>query len=113
MQIGIDPTGGLDPDSPLIHWSGPVQPLSHWQTLHLEITAEASVITIYLKSAPSSPKRQQAIFWRQARLRPIGRHKRGMNIVGVGDTHIALEPERPRPGGTSDGRNLFHTQSPI
>ncbi|MCP4358546.1 MAG: hypothetical protein GY796_11065 [Chloroflexi bacterium] len=98
LQIGIDPTGGLDPNSPLIQWSNPSEPLTHWQTLHLEITAEASIITIYLKSAPTLPKRQQSVFWRQAMLRPIGRHKRGVNIVGTGDTHIHFEPERPKPG---------------
>jgi hypothetical protein len=100
LQIGIDPTGGLDPNSPLIVWSGKAQPHSHWQTLHLEATAEATIITVYLKSAPSLPKRQQTVFWRQAELRPVGRHKRGVNIVGAGDTHIALEPERPKPGDT-------------
>lgn len=100
LQIGVDPTGGSDPTSPLILWSSKANPLSHWQTLRLEATAEASIMTIYLKSAPSLPKRQQAIFWRQADLRPIGRHKRSVNIVGPGDTHIALEPERPKPGET-------------
>lgn len=100
LQIGIDPTGGLDPTSPLILWSAKANPLSHWQTLHLEATAEAAVLTVYLKSAPSLPKRQQAVFWRQAELRPVGRHKRSVNIVGAGDTHIALEPERPKPGET-------------
>lgn len=100
LQIGIDPTGGLDPTSPLIVWSARANPLSHWETLHLEATAEAPIITVYLKSAPSLPKRQQAVFWRQAELRPVGRHKRSVNIVGAGDTHIALEPERPKPGET-------------
>lgn len=100
MQIGVDPTGGLDAHSPLVIWSNKAQPLSHWQTLHLEFTAEAAIVTVYLKSAPSLPKRQQSVFWRQAELRPVGRHKRGVNIVGAGDTHIALEPERPSPGDT-------------
>jgi hypothetical protein len=98
LQIGIDPSGGLDPESPLIVWSDIYQPLSHWQTLRLVAEAEADVITIYLKSAPTLPKRQQTIFWRNAFLRPIGRHKRSINIVGAGDTHIVVEPERPQPG---------------
>lgn len=98
LQLGIDPTGGLDPESPLIVWSEKVQPLSHWETLRVEAEAEAAIVTIFLKSAPDLPKRQQAVFWRQAHLRPIGRHKRGVNIVGSGDTHITLEPERPQPG---------------
>ena len=98
LQIGIDPTGGLDPESPLIIWSEKRQPLCHWETLHLTAKAEASIITIYLKSAPSLPKRQQSVFWRRAVLRPIGRYKRSINIVGVGDTHLHITPEQPEPG---------------
>ncbi|MCP4427330.1 MAG: hypothetical protein GY803_22815 [Chloroflexi bacterium] len=98
LQIGVDPTGGADPDSPLIIWSDKFQPLSHWETLSLTAVAESAVLTVFLKSAPILPKRQQSVFWRNAFLRPIGRHKRSMNITGAGDTHIALEPERPQPG---------------
>lgn len=98
MQIGIDPTGGTDPDSPLIRWSEKVQPLSHWETLSITAVAEASILTIFLKSAPNQPKRQQSIFWRNAFLRPMGRYKRSLNIIGSGDTHISLDPERPQPG---------------
>lgn len=100
LQIGIDPTGGTDPSSPLIQWSAPAEALARWETLRVQAEAEAAIITLFLKSAPSLPKRQQSIFWRQANLRPIGQHKRGLNIVGMGDTHITLEPERPQPGDT-------------
>jgi hypothetical protein len=98
LQVGIDPTGGVDPNSPLIQWSQKAQPLCRWETIRVQAEAEASMITIFLRSAPSLPKRQQTIFWRRAFLRPIGQHKRGMNIVGSGDTHIRLEPEHPEPG---------------
>ncbi len=98
LQIGIDPTGGTDPDSPLIVWSNIFQPLSHWETLTVTAVAESSLLTVFLKSAPTLPKRQQSVFWRNAFLRPIGRHKRSMNITGAGDTHITLEPERTQPG---------------
>ncbi|GAB4280977.1 MAG: hypothetical protein Kow0080_34290 [Candidatus Promineifilaceae bacterium] len=98
MQIGIDPTGGLDPESPLIIWSDPAQPLSHWETLRVHVKAETNVMTLFLKSAPSLPKRQQSVFWRHVALRPIGVHKRALNIVGQGDTHITIEPENPQPG---------------
>lgn len=98
MQLGIDPTGGLDPESPLVVWGELYEPLSRWETLHLAAEAEADIITVYFKSAPSLPKRQQAVFWRNAFLRPLGRHKRSVNIVGVGDTHVLLEPEHPHPG---------------
>ncbi len=98
LQVGIDPTGGLDPFSPLIVWSKVAQPLSHWQTLRVTAVSEANILTVYLKSAPNLPKRQQAVFWRNAYLRPIGPYKRLLNIVGAGDTHIILQPERPQSG---------------
>jgi hypothetical protein len=98
VQIGIDPTGGLDPTSPLVRWSEVAQPLGRWQKLTLTVAAEASIVTVYLRSAPGLPKRQQSIFWRNAVLSPIGRYRRNATIVGAGDTHILLEPEQPRPG---------------
>ncbi len=97
MQIGVDPTGGLDPESPLIKWSDAAQPLGRWETLRLAFEAEASIATVFLRSSPTLPKRQQSIFWRNAVLLPDGRYKRSMAIVGPGDTHIALEPEHPQP----------------
>jgi hypothetical protein len=75
-----------------------MQPWSHWETLHLTAEAEASILTVFVRSSPSLPKRQQSIFWRNGFLRPIGRYKRAINIVGAGDTHINVEPEQPAPG---------------
>jgi hypothetical protein len=97
VQIGIDPTGGLDPSSPLIVWSAPVQPLGHWATLRVVSEAQANVITAFLRSAPSLPKRQQSIFWHNAVLLPDGHSKRNIAIVGPYDTHINLLPESPEP----------------
>ena len=97
LRIGLDPTGGLDPTSPLIEWSEAVQALDRWVTLRLTTQAEAAIITVYLSSAPSLPKRQQIVYWRSAALLPIGRYKRSRTIVGLGDTHINLEPEHPDP----------------
>jgi hypothetical protein len=100
LQIGIDPTGGLDPGSPLIVWSERFQPLGRWDSVYLSAEAETSILTVYLRSAPSLPKRQQTVFWRNAQLRPIGRYKRSVNVIGSGDTYINLEPEQPQPGET-------------
>jgi hypothetical protein len=93
VHIGCDPTGGLDPASPLIQWSKPAEPIGAWQLLELAIEAQASIITLYLKSAPELPKRQQAVFWRQAGLTAVGRLRRSATIVGSGDTHIMLKPD--------------------
>lgn len=97
LRLGVDPTGGLDPDSPIIKWSKTAQPLSRWETLRLSFEAEANIITIFLESSPSLPKRQQRVFWRDAVLLPDGRYRREIAIVGPGDTHINLAPEHPEP----------------
>ena len=98
VQVGIDPTGGLDPFSPLVQWSKPAQPLGHWQTIRLVVQAQANLMTVFLKSAPALPKRQQSVFWRGAMLRPLGKYRRTMTVVGLGDTHITLKPAQPQPG---------------
>lgn len=97
VQIGIDPTGGLDPSSPLVVWSDPAQPVSYWGALRLVAEAQANVITVYLRSAPSLPKRQQSVFWHNVVLLPEGHYKRNLAIVGPGDTYINLLPEEPEP----------------
>lgn len=97
LQIGLDPTGGLDPTSPLIEWSDPAEPIGQWITLRLAAQAQSNIITIYLQSAPSLPKRQQTVFWRDALLLPTGRYRRSRTIVGPGDTHINITPEHPDP----------------
>ena len=97
VQIGIDPTGGTDGNSPIIEWSTAAQPINKWSTLRQSVIAQHAIITIFLRSAPNFPKRQQMVFWRRAYLSPTGRYKRTTNIVGSGDTHIAFDPERPRP----------------
>ena len=100
LQIGFDPTGGLDPNSPLIVWSKKANPLGKWEELELTVEAETSIITVFLKSAPERPKRQQSVFWQQASVTPVGRYRRTVTVIGAGDTHIGLEPEKPLPGET-------------
>lgn len=97
VQIGFDPTGGLDASSPIVIWSNPVQPVSYWATLRLVAEAQSNIVTIFLRSAPSLPKRQQSVFWYNAVLVPEGNYKRHLAIVGPGDTHITLLPEAPEP----------------
>ena len=97
LQIGIDPTGGTDGESPLIEWSKLQQPINRWQTLRTSAVAQANIITVFVRSAPSLPKRQQQVFWKNGVLQPSGRYRRSTNIVGPGDTHIQLNPDRPEP----------------
>ncbi len=95
VQIGIDPTGGLDPESPLIIWSRPSQAIERWRSLRMAAVSEANIITLYLKSAPKTPKRQQSIFWRDAVVAPTGEFRRVKAIIGPGDSYINVAPDQP------------------
>ncbi len=97
IQIGIDPTGGTDGESPVIQWGKVHNPVNRWQTMRLSVTAQANIITVFLRSAPSLPKRQQQVYWKDAVLLPHGRYRRSTNIVGPSDTHITIEPDQPEP----------------
>ena len=97
LQVGIDPTGGTDGESPIIQWSKVSNPISRWQKLRVSTVAQTNIMTVFLRSAPSLPKRQQQVFWKDALLQPTGRYRRSTNIVGPSDTHIQLDPEQPEP----------------
>ena len=97
LQVGIDPTGGTDGESPIVQWSDTLNPVNRWQTLRTSAVAEANVITVFVRSSPSLLKRQQQIYWKDAELKPAGRYRRSTNIVGPSDTHIQIEPETPEP----------------
>lgn len=111
LQVGIDPTGGTDGSSPLIIWSKPVHAVSRWRQIRFNFSAQNALITVFLRSSPKLPKKQQAVYWKDAVLSPAGRYKRSTNIVGPGDTHILLEPERPQPG--SEASILVSSLFPI
>ncbi|MEW5988660.1 MAG: hypothetical protein AB1791_18690 [Chloroflexota bacterium] len=98
LQIGLDPLGGLDPTSPVVLWSKVVGPAMEWQSLQLAVTAQAAVVTVYLKTIGSPPASEQAAGWRNARLEATGLLRLSRKVVGEGDTYIAVTPEPLRPG---------------
>ena len=98
VQIGVDPSGGLDATSPLVRWSDRQQPLGRWETMRLAVQAQSSILTIFLRSAPQRPKRMQEVYWRSVTLRPLGRPRRATRITGPGETTIVLTPEDAAPG---------------
>jgi LysM repeat protein len=60
MKVGIDPTGGTNPFSPNVAWSGIVNPIavgsgSAWREMSIEAVAAGSAVTVFLYSSPEWP----------------------------------------------------------
>jgi hypothetical protein len=98
VHVGIDPTGGTEPESSHVFWSTSRQRLGEWQTTTVEAEAQGPVITVYLRSAPAEPKLQQAIFWRDVRLTGEDDPQSLERFTGLDETMITFEPPSPNPG---------------
>jgi LysM repeat protein len=96
MQIGIDPTGGTNPYSPNIVWSGYQQPFDAYVQFAIQARAQGEQVTVFTFSAPSvnpnSPEygfKHNDIYWDDASL----------VVVGAGSAPAVA----PAPSGGGDG----------
>lgn len=55
VKVGIDPTGGVDPTSGNIAWSGPATPHNTWQQVTVDATAAGGTITVFLYATQNFP----------------------------------------------------------
>jgi LysM repeat protein len=79
MRIGIDPTGGTNPYSPNIVWSGYQQPFDAYAQFSVQAQAQGDKVTVFTFSAPSvnpnSPEygfKHNDIYWDDASLVVVG-----------------------------------------
>ena len=68
MRVGIDPTGGTDPFSGNIVWSGEQNPLDKWEQFAVEAIAAGDRVTVYVWSAPQWPTKHNDVYWDDASL---------------------------------------------
>lgn len=79
MQIGIDPTGGTNPFSPNVVWSGFNQAFDAYQPFSVQAQAQGDKVTVFTFSAPSvnpnSPDygfKHTDVYWDDAALVVVG-----------------------------------------
>lgn len=68
QQVGIDPTGGTDWQSPDIVWSDARMQYDEFGEFVIETTAQADQITVFLRSAASVPVKHNDVYWDDALL---------------------------------------------
>ncbi len=97
MRIGIDPTGGTNPYSAAIVWSGFQQPLDVYALFSVEAQAQGTTVTVFTFSAPDPNPynaefglKHNDIYWDDASLA----------VVGAGSPP---PPPPPAPSGGNSG----------
>src|SRR5690606_32557788 len=73
VQVGIDPTGGTDAQSPAIIWSEPgVEQYDAYNEYVVEAEAEAEAVTVFVRTVIGVPVKNNHIYLDQAALEIIG-----------------------------------------
>lgn len=68
LQIGIDPLGGTNPNSPNVVWSGEQNPLNYFASFTVSATAVNDEITVFLRARPDADKAHNEVYWDAANL---------------------------------------------
>ncbi len=68
MRVGIDPTGGTNPNSGSIVWSGLVQPFDAYQQISVTAQAQGSTVTVFTYSQAAYPLKHSDVYWDDASL---------------------------------------------
>jgi len=66
MKVGIDPTGGTDPNSGNIVWSEPNGTLDAWVELKVSTTARAGTVTVFLHGEPTWCTKHNDVYYDDA-----------------------------------------------
>lgn len=121
MRIGIDPTGGTNPYSSAIVWSGYKQPYDSYQQFVVEAQAQGNQVTVFTISSPDEARKHNDIYWDNAELVVIGQaapppaDDGGSDASGdetdtgsSGDTAVA--PPSIGPTATPDAEGVIYAE---
>ncbi|MCC6614548.1 MAG: LysM peptidoglycan-binding domain-containing protein [Anaerolineae bacterium] len=110
-RIGVDPSGGTDPNSPGIVWSGNSQPHDRWEQMTVSATAAGTSVTVFLYVTQRWPSDLNNVYFDSASL----------TVGGAGGSSPAGSPAAtPVPqtvpfvvaqGENDDGSIVHHVQS--
>lgn len=68
LKVGIDPTGGTDPNSANIVWSAVAAPYDQWAEMSITAQMKGTDATVFLWMTQSAPLALNNVYWDQASL---------------------------------------------
>ncbi|MCO5187924.1 MAG: LysM peptidoglycan-binding domain-containing protein [Anaerolineae bacterium] len=113
MKIGIDPTGGTDPFSPNIVWSGTANPFDAYVQFVVNAQAQGDRVTAFVYSRPEELRKHNDIYWDAASLTAGGGAPVPAPATGSGGaTQAAAAPAASfaiPPTSTPDAEGVIYT----
>jgi LysM repeat protein len=114
-RVGIDPTGGTDPNSPNIIWSGNAQPHDRWEQMTVNATARGTTVTLFLYVTQRWPSDLNNVYFDSASLSAGGAGGTGSAAADAGAPPPAPVPQTVpfvvAQGEQEDG-SIVHTVQP-
>ena len=68
LKVGIDPTGGTDPNSAAVQWSAGTAPYDQWAEMNVTATAQGDAVTVFLYTTQAKGLALNNVYWDQASL---------------------------------------------
>ena len=68
VSVGIDPTGGTDPQSPVVRWSPEIEAYDAWHFQFVQEVAQNNVVTVFTRSRAQFAVRTNDVYWDEAGL---------------------------------------------
>ena len=68
LKVGIDPTGGVDPNAASVKWSGVAAPYDQWAEMSVTATAEGESVTVFLYMTQAKGLAMNNVYWDNASL---------------------------------------------
>lgn len=90
MRVGIDPTGGTNPFSGSIVWSGTANPYDNYRLFEVDATSQGDFVTVFMWSQPLEARKHNDIYWDEASL-----------VVGGGGSAVPSAPAGSNNGSSS------------
>ncbi len=105
VRIGIDPTGGRDPNAPTVKWSAFIQPFDQFLPMRIEARSENdNGVTVFLNATQSVGMLLNDVYWDNASL-----------LSGAGGGGVPIPPTVPRdvpfvtPQNARPDGSIIHT----
>ena len=68
VAVGLDPTGGVDPLSPVVRWSPEIEAYDKWHFQFIEEVAQSNQVTVFTRSRAQFAVRHNDVYWDEAGL---------------------------------------------
>lgn len=101
LKVGIDPTGGTDPNSAAIKWSAPASPYDQWAEMSIAVTAEGDAVTVFLYATQAKGLALNNVYWDAASLTMTSGAPPGSTPVPPTAAEVPfVKPQGVRPDGS-------------